>query len=42
MIKTDRRCPARFVRDSADPNDATVSRPQLPVDAFVLKYQKPL
>jgi hypothetical protein len=42
MIKTDRRCPARCVRDPADPNHASVFRPQRPVGTFVLKYQKPL
>jgi hypothetical protein len=42
MIKIDRRCPARRVRAAADPNHATVFRPRVAVDAFVLKYQKPL
>jgi predicted methyltransferase len=31
-----------FLRHPEDPRDAAVFRPQLPVDEFVLKYQKPL
>jgi hypothetical protein len=42
MIKTDHRCPARFVRHPEDPRDAAVFKPQVPVGTFVLKYQKPL
>ncbi len=30
-----------FLRHSEDPRDAAVFRPQVPVDEFVLKYQKP-
>jgi predicted methyltransferase len=33
---------ADFLRHPEDPRDAAVFRPQLPVDEFVLKYQKPL
>jgi predicted methyltransferase len=33
---------ADFLRHPEDPRDAAVFRPQVPVDAFVLKYQKPL
>jgi predicted methyltransferase len=33
---------ADFLRNPADPRDAAVFRPQIPVDEFVLKYQKPL
>jgi predicted methyltransferase len=33
---------ADFLRDPEDPRDAAVFRPQVPVDEFVLKYQKPL
>ena len=32
---------ADFLRNPEDPRDATVFRPQVPVDEFVLKYQKP-
>ena len=31
-----------FLRHPEDPRDAAVFRPQVPVDEFVLKYQKPL
>jgi len=31
-----------FLRHPADPRDAAVFRPQVPVDEFVLKYQKPM
>lgn len=31
-----------FLRHPEDPRDATVFRPQVPTDEFVLKYQKPL
>ncbi len=31
-----------FLRHPEDPRDAAVFRPQIPVDEFVLKYQKPL
>jgi predicted methyltransferase len=31
-----------FLRHPEDPRDAAVFKPQLPVDEFVLKYQKPL
>jgi predicted methyltransferase len=31
-----------FLRHPEDPRDAPVFRPQVPVDEFVLKYQKPL
>jgi predicted methyltransferase len=31
-----------FLRHPEDPRDAKVFRPQVPVDEFVLKYQKPL
>ncbi len=31
-----------FLRHAEDPRDAAVFRPQVPVDEFVLKYQKPL
>jgi predicted methyltransferase len=30
-----------FLRHPEDPRDAAVFRPQVPVDEFVLKYQKP-
>jgi predicted methyltransferase len=33
---------ADFLRHPEDPRDAAVFRPQIPVDEFVLKYQKPL
>ena len=33
---------ADFLRNPEDPRDAAVFRPQVPVDEFVLKYQKPL
>ncbi len=33
---------ADFLRDPADPRDAAVFRSAVPVDEFVLKYQKPL
>lgn len=33
---------ADFLRHPEDPRDAVVFRPQVPVDEFVLKYQKPL
>jgi predicted methyltransferase len=33
---------ADFLRHPEDPRDAAVFHPQLPVDEFVLKYQKPL
>ena len=33
---------ADFLRHPDDPRDAAVFRPQVPVDEFVLKYQKPL
>ena len=33
---------AGFLRHPEDPRDAAVFRPQVPVDEFVLKYQKPL
>ena len=33
---------ADFLRHPEDPRDAAVFRPQVPVDDFVLKYQKPL
>src|SRR6266481_652821 len=33
---------ADFLRHPEDPRDATVFRPQIPTDEFVLKYQKPL
>jgi predicted methyltransferase len=33
---------ADFLRDPEDKRDAPVFRPQVPVDEFVLKYQKPL
>jgi predicted methyltransferase len=33
---------ANFLRHPEDPRDAAVFRPQVPVDEFVLKYQKPL
>jgi predicted methyltransferase len=33
---------ADFLRRPEDPRDAAVFRPQVPVDEFVLKYQKPL
>ena len=33
---------AHFLRHPEDPRDAAVFRPQVPVDEFVLKYQKPL
>jgi predicted methyltransferase len=32
---------ADFLRNPADPRDAAVFRPAVPVDEFVLKYQKP-
>src|ERR1700687_1060171 len=32
---------ADFLRHPEDPRDAAVFRPQIPVDEFVLKYQKP-
>ena len=32
---------ANFLRHPEDPRDAAVFRPQVPVDEFVLKYQKP-
>ncbi len=31
-----------FLRHPEDPRDAAVFRPQVPVDEFVLKYQKPM
>jgi predicted methyltransferase len=31
-----------FLRNPADPRDAAVFKPQVPVDEFVLKYQKPM
>jgi predicted methyltransferase len=31
-----------FLRNPQDPRDAPVFRPVVPVDEFVLKYQKPL
>ncbi len=31
-----------FLRHPEDPRDAVVFRPQVPVDEFVLKYQKPM
>jgi predicted methyltransferase len=33
---------ADFLRHPEDPRDAAVFRPQIPVDEFVLKYQKPM
>jgi predicted methyltransferase len=33
---------ADFLRHPEDPRDAAVFRPQVPVDEFVLRYQKPL
>jgi predicted methyltransferase len=33
---------ADFLRHPEDPRDAAISRPQIPVDEFVLKYRKPL
>ena len=33
---------ADFLRHPEDPRDAAVFRPQVPVDEFVLKYQKPM
>jgi len=33
---------AEFLRHPEDPRDAAVFRPQVPVDEFILKYQKPL
>jgi predicted methyltransferase len=33
---------ADFLRHPEDPRDAKVFRPQIPVDEFVLKYQKPM
>jgi predicted methyltransferase len=33
---------ADFLKHPEDPRDAAVFRPQVPVDEFVLKYQKPL
>src|SRR6202790_4546337 len=33
---------ADFLRNPADPRDAAVFRPQIPVDEFILKFQKPL
>ena len=33
---------ADFLRHPEDPRDAAVFNPQVPVDEFVLKYQKPL
>jgi predicted methyltransferase len=33
---------ADFLRHPEDPRDAAVFRPQVPIDEFVLKYQKPL
>lgn len=33
---------ADFLRHPEDPRDAAVFRPQVPVDEFMLKYQKPL
>jgi predicted methyltransferase len=33
---------ADFLRHPEDPRDAAVFRPQIPVDDFVLKYQRPL
>jgi predicted methyltransferase len=33
---------ADFLRHPEDPRDAAVFRPAVPVDEFVLKYQKPL
>ena len=33
---------ADFLRNPEDPRDAAVSRPKIPTDEFVLKYQKPL
>jgi predicted methyltransferase len=33
---------ADFLRHPEDPRDAVVFRPVVPVDEFVLKYQKPL
>jgi len=33
---------ADFLRNPADPRDAPVFKPAVPVDEFVLKYQKPL
>src|SRR3981189_247350 len=33
---------ADFLKHPEDPRDAAVFRPQIPVDEFVLKYQKPL
>jgi predicted methyltransferase len=33
---------ADFLRHAEDPRDAAVFKPQVPVDEFVLKYQKPL
>ena len=33
---------ADFLRHPEDPRDAGVFRPQVPIDEFVLKYQKPL
>ena len=33
---------ASFLKHPEDPRDAAVFRPQVPVDEFVLKYQKPL
>jgi predicted methyltransferase len=32
----------QFLRHPEDPRDAAVFRPQVPVDEFVLKYQKPM
>lgn len=33
---------AGFLRNPEDPRDTRVFRPQIPIDEFVLKYQKPL
>jgi predicted methyltransferase len=33
---------ADFLRNPEDPRDTRVFRPQIPIDEFVLKYQKPL
>jgi predicted methyltransferase len=33
---------ADFLRSPQDPRDVPVFKPQIPVDEFVLKYQKPL
>jgi hypothetical protein len=42
VITANRRCPARLVRHPGDPCDAAAFKPQVAMDEFVLKYQKPL